>query len=140
MCFCLCPFYHFADIEPQTFFSLFFVEQAMRESFAMQRERVAVAVERQRELDEMYNPHHHLLNACTIDDLALVQYLVQEEGCDIEVTSPPILPCPLSPFSFPLLTKKKQPKTHTKFFCLKTHNNNSTFFQRRKQVFRGGQK
>ena len=58
----------------------------MRESFAMQRERVAVAVERQRELDELYNPHHHLLNACTIDDLALVQYLVQEEGCDIEVS------------------------------------------------------
>lgn len=63
-------------------------EQAMRESFAMQRERLAVAVERQRELDEFYNPHHHLLNACTTDDVALVQYLVQEEGCDIEYVLP----------------------------------------------------
>eukprot|EP00008_Paramoeba_atlantica_P014080 CAMPEP_0201481142 /NCGR_PEP_ID=MMETSP0151_2-20130828/5464_1 /ASSEMBLY_ACC=CAM_ASM_000257 /TAXON_ID=200890 /ORGANISM="Paramoeba atlantica, Strain 621/1 / CCAP 1560/9" /LENGTH=702 /DNA_ID=CAMNT_0047863209 /DNA_START=533 /DNA_END=2641 /DNA_ORIENTATION=+ len=63
-------------------------EKTLRESFAMQRERVAAAVERQRELDEQYNPNHHLLNACTMDDLALVQYLVQEEKCDLEYVLP----------------------------------------------------
>ena len=52
----------------------------------MQRERVAAAVEKHRELDEQYNPNHHLLNACTVDDLALVKYLITEEGCDIEVS------------------------------------------------------
>ena len=61
------------------------IEKARSERFAMRRERVAATVERHRETDPEYNPHHHMLCACSVDDVDVVQFLVEEEGVDIEV-------------------------------------------------------
>mmetsp|Transcript_35739 Transcript_35739/g.100613 ORF Transcript_35739/g.100613 Transcript_35739/m.100613 type:complete len:865 (+) Transcript_35739:148-2742(+) len=60
------------------------IEKARLERFAMRRERVAAMVERHRETDPEYNANHHMLSACAMDDVDVVQFLVEEEGVSVD--------------------------------------------------------